>query len=418
MGRFAADAALGIEELERVVGHGPAARDRARRRAAALSEIAHPGVLAPLELRVGADDAVVAVMPRVDGDDVAALLAARGSLRVGECVTLGIGVASALAAMHRAGLAHGDVAPANVMVSASTVTLVDTMGAVADERGTPGFQPVERDADGASAPGDVYSLGCLLRAAVREADAERVEAWVAPMLAPDPSVRPSAAMVARALEACADPEPIERPMLGVAGAMRARAVSTEQVRTVRRDHGKPWRVWRRVRLWGSVALAVGLVLVVATSVVPRVVAWANPPQQPNFDPTMPIPAHAAVTPEKAGIQLTQARFEAIAAGDAEALRATTQEGSTARTEVEVLAAALETGQVRVEGLAVEIDDVRVISSAGRRAVVEVGYFLSGHTVWTADHAVAYEAYAQTVELDIVWSEAGWQVVRVRPVQEA
>jgi hypothetical protein len=224
--------------------------------------------------------------------------------------------------------------------------------------------------------------------------------------------------VARALEACADPEPIERPMLGVAGAMRARAVSTEQVRTVRRDHGKPWRVWRRVRLWGSVALAVGLVLVVATSVVPRVVAWANPPQQPNFDPTMPIPAHAAVTPEKAGIQLTQARFEAIAAGDAEALRATTQEGSTARTEVEVLAAALETGQVRVEGLAVEIDDVRVISSAGRRAVVEVGYLLSGHTVWTGDHAVAYEAYAQTVELDIVWSEAGWQVVRVRPVQEA
>ena len=415
MGRFAMDSALGVETLERVVGHGPDALEWARRRAAALADVMHPGVLAPAELRSEPNGSVIAVMPRIDGDDVGTLILARGGLRVGECVTLGIAVADALTAMHRAGLAHGDVSPANIMVGASTVSLVDTMGAPGSgEAGTPGYQAPERPG-GASAPSDVFALGMVLKDAVRDADAERIEAWVAPMLAPDPSVRPSAAMVARALAACAPLEPIERPMLGVAGAMRARAVSASGVRTERRDYGRPWRVWRRVRRWGLVALVLLSLVVAALFGVPRVLMWANPPQPPGFDPAIPLPANAAVSPEQAARDLANARFDALVAADAEALRATTVPGSPAREELEPLALALEDGSLRVEGLVVTVNEVRIVSAAGRRFVAEVAYTVSPHTVWSTGVASEAAGYEQTVELDAVWNEAGWQVERARGV---
>lgn len=420
MSRFAADVALGLETLERVVGYGSAARERARARTEALAQIAHPGVLAPIELRRGEDDAVVAVMPRVDGDDVATLVAARGGLRAGECVTLGIGAATALAAMHKAGLAHGDVSLSNIMVSATAVTLVDTMGAVAAEEGTPGYQAPERT-EGASAPGDVYALACVLRAAVRDADADRIEAWVQPMLAPDPAVRPSAAMVARALESCAAPEPIERPMIGIAGAMRARAASTHLPKTVRREHGRPWRVQRQVRRWGTVLGLAGLVAVLVPAVGARLLAGAHdalqatagPARAQGLDQPMPVPAHAAVSPQIAAAELTQARFAAISVGDADALRATTAAGSAAREEVEALAQALAEGDLRVEGLAVTVVEARTVRQEGREAAVKVRYTVSGHTVWDASGAAAYEGYTQTVTLELTWDEeAGWQVCAV------
>jgi hypothetical protein len=410
------DSALGVETRERVVGHGPEALEWARRRSAALAEVLHPGVLAPTELRREHDGSVIAIMPRIDGDDVGALLLARGGLSVGECVTLGVAVADALAAMHRAGLAHGDVSPANIMVGAASVTLVDTMGAPGTwEAGTPGYQAPERDS-GASAPADVFALGKVLTEAVRAADAERIEAWVAPMLAPEPSVRPTAAMVARALLACAAPEPIERPMLGVAEAMRTRAVSDSAARTERRDYGRPWRVWRRVRRWGVVVLVAAGVAFVALFLAPRVAVWANPPEPPGFEPAIPLPAHATVTPEQAARDLTETRFAAIAAADADALRSTTAAGSMAREDVEPVAAALEAGGLRIEGLSLSVEDVRVVSAAGRRFSAVVTYAVSPHIVWNGSGQSAAAGYEQTVELDAVWSEAGWQVERARTVE--
>jgi serine/threonine protein kinase len=418
MGRFTMDSALGVETLERVVGYGPAALERARRRAATLAAIVHPGVLAPAEVRTEPDGSVVAVMPRIDGDDVATLVLARGGLRVGECVSLGIGAAGALAAMHRAGLAHGDVSAANIMVGGNMVTLVDTMGgAEASEEGTPGFQAPDR-AVGPSAPADVYALGMVLRSAVRDADAERIEAWVTPMLAPDPSVRPSAAMVARALASCATPEPIERPMLGVAGALRARAASTELAKTVRRDHGRSWRAWRRARRWGAMGGSLLAVALLAIAVAPRVVAWAYPPEPPGYDPAMPIPAHAAVGAEQAVRNVTQARFDAISASDADALRATTVPGSPARAELEPVASALEAGDLSVEGLWAVIDEVEIVSAAGRRMVAEITYTVAAHTVWDAEGGTHSDGYSHSAELDLLWSDAGWQVERVREVESA
>lgn len=413
MGRFSTVDELGVDVLRRTVGHGPAALSQARERAELLSSVLHPGVLCPTDVVADADGAAVAIMPRIDGDDVAALTLARGGLRLGECVTLGIAAATALAAMHRAGIAHGDVSATNIMVSAARVTLVDTMaGAAPHEHGTPGFAAPERPG-GASAPADVYALGRVLLGAVRGADRERLDAWVQPMLAPDPSVRPSAAMVARALESCAAPEAIERPMLGVADAMRAQALSAAQVHTERRDSGRWWRVRKRVIRWGSVAAICVGVLVLALGVVPRLWSVANPVVSPGADQTVPLPAHAAVPVAEAARTVTLARFVALADGDGSALLATAAQGSPALAELEQVAAAIDSGQLSVDGLTATVDSVEILSESGRRASARVTYSLSAHTVWQGGESSSYEPYTQTIDLNMVWSEAGWQVERVR-----
>jgi hypothetical protein len=205
-------------------------------------------------------------------------------------------------------------------------------------------------------------------------------------------------------------------MIGVAGAMRARAASAEHVKTERRDYGRLWRIRRRVTRWGAVvgiAMAISLLGLV---IMPRVVSWANPPEPPGYDPAMPVPAHAAVAPEQAVRDVTAARFEAIANADAEALRATTVAGSPARDEVEQMAAALESGALRVEGLAATIGEVRIVSATGRRIVAHVVYTVSPHVVRDAHGETASAGYAEGAELDLLWSDEGWQVERVRGLE--
>jgi len=412
MSRFALADELGVESVERAVGHGEAALAVARERAATLDAIVHPGVLAPLEIGIRADGTVVAVMPRIDGDSLGALLTARGALRVGECVTLGIAVADALAAMHRAGIAHGDVSTANIMISTNKITLVDTMaGASATEGGTPGFAAPERPA-GATAPGDMYSLGRVLAASVREAERERLAPWVEPMLAAEPGARPSAAMAARALAACATPEAVERPMLGVADSMRARSVAS-QVVTERRDDARWWRIRRQVRRWGVVAAVVAIVAGVAWVGVPFLWTATHSVPPPGYDPAMPVPANAALPVSLAAGRVTLARFEALVSGDSLALLETTAEGSPARAELEPLAASIAAGDVAVEDLVATVTDVGVVSEAGRRATAIVTYDLSAYVVWDATGEHRYAALTQRIELDLAWSQAGWQVERAR-----
>jgi hypothetical protein len=159
-------------------------------------------------------------------------------------------------------------------------------------------------------------------------------------------------------------------------------------------------------------------LVCVWLVVPLVLGVVNPPRAPGFDPAMPIPAHAAVGAEDAVRQVMESRFRAIAAADAQALRATTVEGSPARAELEPVAVALEAGDLRVEGMDVMIEDVSVVSALGRRVVAQVTYTVSTHTVWDVNGETAAAGSLQSVELDLLWSEAGWQVERVRPVPPA
>lgn len=108
----------------------------------------------------------------IDGRTLAAVVDADGALAPEEAIRCGRGVAQALAAVHAAGLIHGDVKAENVMrESGGRIVLMD-FGAGGDARllasqrlisGTPRYLPPEV-LDGAplGVASDIYALGMLL----------------------------------------------------------------------------------------------------------------------------------------------------------------------------------------------------------------------------------------------------------------
>lgn len=95
--------------------------------AAALCRVEHPNVVRFYSL--AGDDRTEGViglaMEYVDGKSLAELLRERGRLSVAETVSIGLAVASALAAVHKVGLVHRDLKPANIVESDGVCKLID-----------------------------------------------------------------------------------------------------------------------------------------------------------------------------------------------------------------------------------------------------------------------------------------------------
>ena len=91
-------------------------------------------------------------------------LAERGRLPIGECIRLGAPIASALGFLHRQGLIHRDVKPANIIFVNGFPKLVDAglvteMSQSISHVGTDGFIPPEGPG---TARADIYALGKVL----------------------------------------------------------------------------------------------------------------------------------------------------------------------------------------------------------------------------------------------------------------
>ncbi|MFN3866488.1 MAG: protein kinase domain-containing protein [Demequina sp.] len=410
--------------VTRAVGRGPEVLARVTERVRALRELSHPGVLTPLSVGVADGDQVVVTAPWVDGVDLAELESRRGPLSAGECVWLGVRVAAALEALHARGIAHGDIAPANVVVSQRTVVLVDTVGGcLDDERGTLGFRAPERR-EGPTPATDAYSLGALLRWCVATQDSVPIEAWTAPLVVVDSDSRPPVQVAARALASCAPEREIAVPARSeVVSALRARATE----RTERLASGRPWRV-RRVVVRAAAGMAVAAAAVGGVMAVPLVVDAAIAPDEPSSatqatDPGAPSDASAAGTarageetprqdPGEAAAALTTQRIAALAAGDGESLLATVGSGPLAESTA-VLANALDDGLTRYEGLAVEVRDVVVDEHSRDTAIATVTYGVTDHRLVTAEGTTLVPAYEQSVELALTW-DGRWTVERAQP----
>jgi tetratricopeptide (TPR) repeat protein len=136
--------------------------------AQALARVQHPNVV----IVHGADihDGRAGLwMELVSGRTLAALAGDRGRLDAGEVVTIGRDVCRALAAIHAAGLVHGDVKTQNVMRDAGGRTvLMDfgagrRLGAATADAGTPMYLAPEVLAGGPpTAQSDLYGLGVML----------------------------------------------------------------------------------------------------------------------------------------------------------------------------------------------------------------------------------------------------------------
>ena len=108
----------------------------------ALRGLENPHVARVLDVLDDGAGGPLVLVDEVSGPTLAALVGARGTLSPGEVVTLVISVARGLAALHGAGLVHGDVAPSNVVIDPSgRPVLIDLWGAIGadDDEGTPGF---------------------------------------------------------------------------------------------------------------------------------------------------------------------------------------------------------------------------------------------------------------------------------------
>lgn len=141
---------------------------RFAREARAAATVNHPNLVSVYD--VGEDTAgPYLVMELVDGPSLATTTIPRDRI-----AAFGVQIASALAALHAAGVVHGDVKPANILVTGDSVKLTDfgiartgTDTSALTREGvifaTPEYAAPETLATGArTAAGDVYALGAVL----------------------------------------------------------------------------------------------------------------------------------------------------------------------------------------------------------------------------------------------------------------
>ncbi len=136
-----ADERMGGAQLRKVAiklfstgGLDPRHAEMVVNEARALCRVEHPNVVRFYTQCADEEAGVLGlVMEYVRGTELRARLDA-GPLSAGEVVALGMAMASALEAIHGAGLVHRDVKPANILVTGGVYKLVDFGVAAIDER--------------------------------------------------------------------------------------------------------------------------------------------------------------------------------------------------------------------------------------------------------------------------------------------
>jgi serine/threonine protein kinase len=113
--------------LPAALADDPVRRERFEREARSISRLEHPNIC-PLydvgELPAGAGGGLFLVMQFLEGESLAQRTA-RGPLSIKETLDVGIQIAEALAAAHRAGIVHRDLKPGNVMLTRAGARLLD-----------------------------------------------------------------------------------------------------------------------------------------------------------------------------------------------------------------------------------------------------------------------------------------------------
>ncbi|AHH21809.1 putative serine/threonine protein kinase [Nocardia nova SH22a] len=166
-----------IKILDPALAADPEFRARFQREAELAARIDHPNVVAVRDRGVEGESVWIS-MQYVDGRDAAALLREHGPVRPERAVRIVAEAARGLDVVHRAGLLHRDVKPANILLAADTdgetVRITDFGIARPAESGTAltrtgtilaslAYAAPEQFEGGATDHrADVYSLGCTL----------------------------------------------------------------------------------------------------------------------------------------------------------------------------------------------------------------------------------------------------------------
>ncbi|GIH18391.1 serine/threonine-protein kinase [Rugosimonospora africana] len=247
-----------------------------------------------------------------------------GPLNWPEAVRLCAQVADGLAAAHRRGIVHRDIAPANVMLTGTGAKLLDfgiaTPAGTRSEAedgsllGTPAYVAPERLDDAPAAPAiDVYGLGALLYETLAGSPPLAAQTWDALARAHRQGVRveplrieglPPA--VDRLCQRCLDPDPATRPgSAEVARSLRealpaghAEVLFTPIVAPVPAHPSRPRR-----RLDRPIVAALAALVVAGTLAALATHHWRaeTPVGAPRTAPSTPasVPAASAASPPAA-----------------------------------------------------------------------------------------------------------------------
>jgi tRNA A-37 threonylcarbamoyl transferase component Bud32 len=151
----------------------PAAAARFAQEAAILADLRHPNLVV-VEGIVAIDGTDVLVMERVDGSDLARVLAREAPLSEPRLRALLRGIAAGLGAAHAAGVVHRDLKPSNVLMAADDTPKIADFGmarasslagvdpAAFAVLGTPDYMaPESIDPLAVDPRTDLYALGCI-----------------------------------------------------------------------------------------------------------------------------------------------------------------------------------------------------------------------------------------------------------------
>lgn len=390
------------------------------RRLAALRHGTHPHLARIRQVLPLDFDRCAVVSDRVRGPTLATVVAARGGLEPAELAALLSGVGSALGHLHERGVVHGDVSPANVVVTDEGVpVLVDLAGQTAGELGTPGFVPPERRrGSAAGAPGDVWALARLVEWAAGGRPEPRLRALLAPGRDTDPAHRPAARDLASRAPGIAPAAPITVPPPPVLAqarmrdddvaltrrrastrrALRAAAGKREKAPSVaaaRRGDGPPVGACRRGEVpatagrrgsgpgtaarhvrrhhvptpWLGAAVSLGAAAALAGAVL-----WVVPEDGAATHHQGPRPAEHA----DALTRLLDRRDQALVTGDADALGATTVPGGPASREDAALLELLGSSGTVLEGLNTRVVGLVDVTPAAEGVVVDAVLVQDAH----------------------------------------
>ena len=118
------DRAVAIKVLNSALVASPELKARFEREARAISQLNHPHICVLYD--IGTENgAEFLVMEFLDGNSLADRIASKAALPVAELVRIGCEIADALDKAHRAGIAHRDLKPGNIMLTRTGAKLLD-----------------------------------------------------------------------------------------------------------------------------------------------------------------------------------------------------------------------------------------------------------------------------------------------------
>jgi Tol biopolymer transport system component/tRNA A-37 threonylcarbamoyl transferase component Bud32 len=135
------DRTVAIKVLKESLAHDPDFRARFDREARAISQLSHPNICTLHDVGEAAATHFL-VMEYVEGETLAVRLS-REEIPLDQAIAHGVQIAEALERAHRHGIIHGDLKPANVMLTRTGVKLLDFGLA----RPVPAARPQASDSD-------------------------------------------------------------------------------------------------------------------------------------------------------------------------------------------------------------------------------------------------------------------------------